>query len=292
MTFFNKKEEVLEVKLTRAGREKLATGVFKPSSYEFLDEDILYDKLNTQPDAVEEQNTIQTRIKKNVSLREPTAKQGVVFSPNTPKLENKVIESLGSFQPYSNYRPAWRITAEDGTLFTGSGEVNFVPTEISKPYHSVGPSYEKIPQLNLVCQYDYNVFTNIDKNDDQSYFVSSVQENFSVDMNDIFSEAEDDSVIFFTKDFNDFTISVEEKNIIEGKDDFFLEVFEYKYKDGNKNQVFLERLYFDEIDIRDSSVGWYFNISKDEEVDLFKDGFTFVNEKVDVTIADDECKDV
>ena len=53
MTFFNRKEEVVEVQLTREGREKLAMGKFKPVRYEFLDEDILYEKRSATPASTE-----------------------------------------------------------------------------------------------------------------------------------------------------------------------------------------------------------------------------------------------
>ena len=67
MTFFNKKEEVFELKLTRLGREKLSKGQFIPTHYEFVDEDILYDKRNISftGDSFEEQNEIKDRIKEN-----------------------------------------------------------------------------------------------------------------------------------------------------------------------------------------------------------------------------------
>ena len=50
MTFFNRKEEVVELKLTRVGRQKLSIGEFKPAYYEFLDDDVLYDKKNFATD--------------------------------------------------------------------------------------------------------------------------------------------------------------------------------------------------------------------------------------------------
>lgn len=43
MTFFNKKEEVIEIKLTPFGKHKLAKGEFRPASYSFFDEDVIYD---------------------------------------------------------------------------------------------------------------------------------------------------------------------------------------------------------------------------------------------------------
>jgi len=43
MTFFNKKEEVLDIKLTQFGKQLLSTGRFKPVYYAFYDDNILYD---------------------------------------------------------------------------------------------------------------------------------------------------------------------------------------------------------------------------------------------------------
>jgi len=291
MTFFNRKEEVIEVQLTRQGREKLAMGKFKPASYEFLDEDIIYDKKNAEPNVYEEQNEIKKRNKEKVTLREPTARQGI--SPKLFKIENKRLESLGTFTPYSNYRPAWRLSCDDGFLLTGSGEIDFTSVEVDKANTKtvVGPSYEKIPQLNLVCQYDYNVFKDIDKEDDESYVFSAALENPFLSLQDLFSEPNHNSFILFDKEFNDFTINVEEKNVIKEKDGFILEVFKYDYQE-NGTIVQPTKLYFDEVDIRSDSVGWFFNVSLDEEVDLFKDGFTFTNEEITPEAADDECKDV
>ena len=43
MTFFNKKEEVLDVQLTSEGRRQLAMGKLRPVYYQFYDDNILYD---------------------------------------------------------------------------------------------------------------------------------------------------------------------------------------------------------------------------------------------------------
>ena len=89
MTFFNKKEEVLEVQLTRLGRQLLSQGRFKPASYEFMDEDVVYDRQYVMSGSVEEQNEIKTRIKSKLTLRTPTAKQEV---KNSQTLEAEAIQ--------------------------------------------------------------------------------------------------------------------------------------------------------------------------------------------------------
>ena len=288
MAFFNRKEEVLELKLTRIGRHKLSTGEFKPAYYEFLDEDILYDRENFVTGSLEEQNEIKKRIKEKLTLRPFTAKQSVPGKGFVYKEENKLIEGLGTFTPYSNYKPAWKIIAEDGTIFTGSGEVTYSPLEADKGL-TAGPSYEKIPQLNLVCEYTYNVGSVPNKQDPS--FKSVLIENPNLSIEDLFESEEDNTYMLFEKDFDDFTISFSEENVIKEKDEYMIEVFKYDYttEDGQE-KVVKTKLYFDNEQIDDQSVYWYLNITTDNNIQ--KNNFTFVDEPVEILKVDDECVDL
>ena len=58
MEFFDRKEEVLDVVLTKKGREMMSANNFKPAYYEFYDSDIVYDANNS-----EDQNDSSERIK-------------------------------------------------------------------------------------------------------------------------------------------------------------------------------------------------------------------------------------
>ena len=42
MTFFNKKTEVMQIEMTPYGRYLYSIGKFKPHSYEFVDDDVVY----------------------------------------------------------------------------------------------------------------------------------------------------------------------------------------------------------------------------------------------------------
>ena len=95
----------------------------------------------------------------------------------------------------------------------------------------------------------------------------------------------------FNKEFNDFTIEVTEENVINGKEDFVLEVFRYEYV-NNFQIASLRPLYFDEEDISNDSVGWFFNITTDADVEAAKEGFVFVDEDIDLEKVDDECIDI
>ena len=43
MSFFDKKEEVIDLQLTQFGKQLLSLGKFKPAYYAFFDNNILYD---------------------------------------------------------------------------------------------------------------------------------------------------------------------------------------------------------------------------------------------------------
>ena len=111
MTFFNRKEEVVQLELTREGRRQLSLGNFKPAYYEFLDDDILYDRKNLDSDGNEEQNEIKKRIKDKLfpSIYETfsiykgkTRKSNVEWDnsnnvlkfKNTPKLDLKKVNKI------------------------------------------------------------------------------------------------------------------------------------------------------------------------------------------------------
>lgn len=56
MTFFNTKEEVLDIELTQYGKMLLSKGKWKPVYYEFYDDDVIYD-YSYVPGSPEETNT-------------------------------------------------------------------------------------------------------------------------------------------------------------------------------------------------------------------------------------------
>jgi len=66
MEFFNKKEEVIELKLTQFGRFMLSKGKFKPTFYSFFDDNVLY---NSEKGGVNElQNESGARIQETPTM--------------------------------------------------------------------------------------------------------------------------------------------------------------------------------------------------------------------------------
>ena len=67
MEYFDRKEEVLEIQLTQEGKRLLSKGKFKPSYYEFFDDDILYETVGSG--FVEKQNDSMPRIKETPRIK-------------------------------------------------------------------------------------------------------------------------------------------------------------------------------------------------------------------------------
>tara|TARA_Y100000114_G_scaffold157239_1_gene188334 strand:+ start:1675 stop:2520 length:846 start_codon:yes stop_codon:yes gene_type:complete len=62
MSFFDQKQEVMDIQLTQFGKNLLSRGAFKPVYYQFFDDDILYNA--SYANIEESQNDAETRILK------------------------------------------------------------------------------------------------------------------------------------------------------------------------------------------------------------------------------------
>ena len=128
MSFFDKKEEVVEVQLTQYGKHLLSRGKFAPKLYAFFDDDIIYDSL--YGDIEEEQGEAQERIEGEL----PRLKTQYVFSSREKEvkkltaalvsgkvdLQDRIIQPtadkhyalsapLGNSELGKNKAPAWHI---------------------------------------------------------------------------------------------------------------------------------------------------------------------------------------
>jgi len=139
MTFFNKKEEVLDIQLTSYGKRQLAKGKFKPKFYAFFDDNILYD--SEYANFTEEQNLVEPRIQEStVSLRSQASYESPEFNlqsisenQSTANKHHSLIYPLGASSISSEYSPAWDIKFMKGEIsgsvkhLTGSHQPLLIP---------------------------------------------------------------------------------------------------------------------------------------------------------------------
>lgn len=156
MSFFDKKEEVVEIQLTQYGKHLLSRGKFSPKLYAFFDDDILYD--SQYAGITEEQSETQDRIEDGT----PRLKTQYVFSSREKEV-NRLTASLVSgrvdlqdriIQPTAERHYA--LSAPIGTSALGSSQapawkINFLTGKINSSVEFVSGAMPTltIPQLNL-----------------------------------------------------------------------------------------------------------------------------------------------
>tara|TARA_R110000824_G_scaffold91669_8_gene222941 strand:+ start:3865 stop:5001 length:1137 start_codon:yes stop_codon:yes gene_type:complete len=99
MAFFNKKQEVIDLKLTPYGEELLARGIFKPEYYAFFDDNILYDASGSAG-ITEVQNDAEPRIQEET----PQLRTQYVFKGSDTTTGTHIRdawEAMGSFADYT-----------------------------------------------------------------------------------------------------------------------------------------------------------------------------------------------
>ena len=130
-TFFNKKEEVIDIELTPYGKHLFSAGQFRPSFYSFYDNDILYD--GAYGGIIEPQNNIVTRIKDGTPYLKPLVNftssvaqvrtMGLYQDPFQTPVSSSVnfLRPLGKNSPWRDFKPAWSISLiNDSVLLSGS----------------------------------------------------------------------------------------------------------------------------------------------------------------------------
>tara|TARA_Y100000034_G_scaffold132258_1_gene194791 strand:+ start:12 stop:923 length:912 start_codon:yes stop_codon:yes gene_type:complete len=155
MTFFDRKEEVLEIELTPYGRYLLSLGKMEPVYYSFFDDDIVYD--SNYIGYSEDQNETEGRIKETPrvhgqsSFTDIELNSNFVLKHDGRRLQNyferecALASELGIADYYSDSAPSWDIDVLKGeikgstTTYTGSG-----PNYNILQLNMKDPTYEKI----------------------------------------------------------------------------------------------------------------------------------------------------
>jgi hypothetical protein len=156
LSFFNRKEQVLDLQMTQHGKRLLSRGKFKPTYYEFYDNDILYDF--GYASAPEAQNSITSRIIETPRLSTQYNFEGIESQINRDldrserwirpeaELHRAFKYPLGTSSPQSDKLPAWNVAFVDGTMTTASYYTEATPED-----------YTFIPQLDATITYEVKV---------------------------------------------------------------------------------------------------------------------------------------
>jgi len=150
MSFFDKKEDVLEIVLTPHGRSLLSKGKLMPAYYAFLDDDVIYDVASVG--GTESNYQVKERILENTPSLKPQTNHSdlmVKFTDNEPDLTNDVVKkniyTLGTSDVLEDYAPAWNVQLRKGEITSASRTIEVE----DKPLN--------IPQINVDIEYALSI---------------------------------------------------------------------------------------------------------------------------------------
>tara|TARA_R110002020_G_scaffold5922_4_gene24377 strand:- start:3366 stop:4421 length:1056 start_codon:yes stop_codon:yes gene_type:complete len=160
MKFIDKKERVMDLKLTSYGHYLLSIGKFKPQFYAFYDDNVLYDGAYAQ--ITESSNTIHNRIKNKTQYMESQ----VLFEEvdTAPEIidEGSMSYYVGDVTPimYKPRKDNFRFEQAIGDAFL-DGDTNIAPAwkmvalqgKITSSAMTDTTNDFKIPQINIQLNY-------------------------------------------------------------------------------------------------------------------------------------------
>ena len=218
MTFFNKKTEVMQIEMTPYGRYLYSIGKFKPHSYEFVDEDILYKASGS----TEAQEAAHTRIiSETPKLKINRAFQDEAQQQESPPtldkkrfMEKKMNQkqnglfSLGRSSYSSDRSPAFQVTMLQGAI---SGSEATFETNITEPTSEDKGGVLAIPQVDIDLNFRATLkdSLNSDFGDDEAITSRIFEDGTYVQIN-----------------YTEPIVHLKELNSFYEKENFEIEVFE------------------------------------------------------------------
>jgi hypothetical protein len=307
-TFLNKKEQVWDLQLTTYGRYLLSLGNFKPASYSFYDNNVIYDNRYTEGTTTETQNDVHNRIKNetqylssmtlfaSVEETSKTEMGGVVDLSNLKNVaaKSRPRENIFKFDGAigdayldgdANQAPSWKIVTLQSTI-SGSATKDIT-------------NNQNIPQIDIDARYVKKIKKTAPNFDpDGARSINLTTPNFK-----------DNRVIVLEQ--NDPVIYIEEVNTQILTENFEMEVFEVLTSPNGSETLI--RKYFESFEpqIKDGimlsptpqknqiqtlttgAVEYYFDLLSDKDIDqqLACQAVQTVNKQSYYVNLDFECGD-
>lgn len=276
MSFFNKKEDVLEIELTQFGKQLLSQGSFEPHYYAFYDDDVIYDnqyigmtnETGSNQNDIEERikdvprtrvqhvyTGIETEVKKNnmlIRTGELVDEGKALFvgkqNPNSKMFEVKNDRNFSSYNGLANSSlsskstPSWQVTMYKGEISNSSPILTSSSDAVP----------QRIPQLDVTLDYAISIQT---VEETEAFRKSQSKKRKAQSREERLVDIQNDYIVDIL-DFPDGTsikvaqkqllIKMQELNVDFTNDNFEIEVFEMtsSLDLGNKKKDVLVPMYF------------------------------------------------
>jgi len=303
MEFFNKKQEVLEVKLTPYGRYKFSRGLLRPAYYAFFDEGIIYNSAFTGGDnssAVqvtvnEGQNSIEPRIQDDTpSLKTLNVFTGIqtaqsassaliraMFQENPDALEDPLFMNPGAIYNHKDLqyvqdkidfftKPLGKSSLNSDKQPSWAVTAHQGELSSSVSYYTSSAGIEKIPQIDIAIK--YKMYTaevspwNPEMADSPEFTDDILTEQHNAHNVQAITTTIRDDGKYVVISPEDLIIQVTENNVDFNKENFDIEVY------LSSSTVFgnLDPLRFNvnpESDYTNKEVQYYLTLHADNEID-------------------------
>ena len=280
MSFFNRKEEVLDLELTQYGKKLLSNGKFKPDCYAFFDDDIVYDtRYMTSSVAheahTEEQNESEERIKTTPRIHAQYNFRGIESNINSPTRVQNLDDAehymklpIGRCTLGSKNAPAWDIRYFKNEILSASFIMSGTDMGSGQKFPDL-----PIPQLSssLVVK-SFIEPTSKQTEKENVYFKQDFkEENTTIRLQDdfILIEVQEENVPFENEN-----VSIEVYEIVDTdwKGNEILEplhFFENPNKQKKAGQLYEESENYTsvELDFSEKFVDYFLDIKVDNEID-------------------------
>jgi len=297
MSFFDRKEEVIDLQMTQFGKQLFADGEFKPVYYAFFDDDIIYDINYTGH--TEAQNETSERIKTAARLKTQYVHYGIetefynvlkeikTEDPDAKIGREQDIERhftlpnpIGNSDLMTDYAPAWSISFLKGDILSSS----IVFPSSSAPISDQDP-IQHIPQIETKIEYETHYGEPQASDEFGAPDLEPEPESDADDLEPAAAAAafEDIAGMSLNIKKGGLLILVEEENAFFEKENFDIEVFEVGisgsltplyFAANGKIQESVDDLnmleedeFFEDVYTDSKFVEYYMSISTDDEIE-------------------------
>ncbi len=261
MTFFNKNQDVIDIKLTQFGKNLLARGFFKPVYYRFFDDDILYN--SNCAGFSEEQNSSEERI---LSTPRPRTQHTSVSVEGLFDLQENMINTgeMRTFMEIKRTQDPFisekllKYPLQDTIVNNSSSPIfNVSLLDVTASHHQESIKVKGItlpvPQLNLTSS--YTLVRDARHEIEESKIPIEVRNGYNyMDITANKVDFLDKSCLYV--DNKDLVIHFEEMNTYDLNENFEIEF--YEIDDTTEEEVLIR--------LSKQDIEKYFTISIDEEV--------------------------
>mgnify|MGYP003642770996 CR=1 FL=1 len=267
MIFFDPKEEVIDIEITQHGKYLMSQGTFKPTYYQFFDDDILYDIAHVSGSSSTRDSELQNNSEPRIQEETPRLKPQHIYAgvesamkktqmgqaPVQPTIEKKYALSgpMGLSSLESNYAPAIRSRFWAGHI---SSSFDYMKLDYKSPNGTLNSRFINIPQLNANILYKLTATTEESPSspkfiDDEKIYQpgDEYKKEYTPTLKD-YTTVEFPDETFLHVEHDHLLIEMGEKNTPFLRDNFDIEVFEIEdIYDGNgakTGEQRLKQLYF------------------------------------------------